>query len=83
MPVESIDGRRYRRIVVPEDAALHGTGGDGTKSIQDVATVFGLGGMSKDRRPPGTVLSLVLKCPTARSNATALCATFNELGMVD
>ena len=54
MPVENTDGRRYQGIVVPGDAAMHVTGR--TKSIQGVATVFRLRGIScRSKECDGTV----------------------------
>jgi c-di-GMP-binding flagellar brake protein YcgR len=84
MPIKAIDSRRYQRIVVPDDAAIHVSSLGDRKPIQGIATVIGLGGMfcrSKDRRPPGTVLPLVLKCPTGAIECEGTVRHFNEQGM--
>jgi c-di-GMP-binding flagellar brake protein YcgR len=84
VPAKTLDSRRYQRIMVPEDAAIHVSARNGGATIEGVATVIGLGGIflrCQDGKPPGTVLPLVLNCPTGLIECQGTVRHFNEQGM--
>jgi len=82
--IRAVEFRRYQRIVVPEGAGIRASGHEGGHEVEGIATVISLGGMfcrTKNRLPPGTVLTLRLTCAAGSFEAECAVRHSNEQGM--
>lgn len=82
--VKRVDLRRHQRILVPEGVGIRVAGRAGGPALEGIATVIGLGGMfcrSKDKQPPGTVITLHFTCPAVTFELECTVRHVNEQGM--
>jgi hypothetical protein len=82
--VNTVDLRRYQRIVVPEGVGIRVSGRTGGSALTGIVSVIGLGGMfcrTTETQPPGTVMTLLLACPGLSLEIDCTIRHVNEYGM--